>query len=327
MKCIEIFLLLLIINVSLFSEELQFELINQITDERLEWDLEEQGSGESNGPSGIVFNENGELYIASAKKALLLKYSNENGLETVLSPEQRNAVTFASNLYTENHQYWGVDINGTAYGWYNSETDSQYFVDFMTSSMKDDVLMDSYYMSENYFFHYLDDGGIICIPNPTLNNSENLRRTIRNDEVIALFNERSIDELDGLSIDENFYLYLDGNFANYDYYHYVSYWARKHGFVSFEEYRNDQRNKEMVTPIENASYMTYIGRDRLGYVYYRVHNSFIDIYKDGWCVKSFSFNAAGLAPTVDFEGNIYKFNLNIENEYNITLYRALNWPE
>ncbi|MDA3849918.1 MAG: hypothetical protein PF447_01460 [Spirochaetaceae bacterium] len=321
-KMFLIFSLFILISVGTFSQDQQNFVKYTIIYEN--FDIRRISSpADPTGPNAIAFDNDGNLFITNPLGRQIFKFNNTFGYEETLSLERDMfGLNNADSIYYRNGNVWGN--SGNHISLINKSENRKYQIDIVNLQSKYILRQNAFYLTENYFFHYLEDGGIICIPHPGMNSNENLSKVLKNEEVRALFEPGSGYDMDGLTMDDKYRLFRDGKLVNRDYYNWMDYWMDQYGYDDPREFNLDTRHKDIPLWRNGYNQAYYMGDDANGNSYWRSLSDYIYVFNDnGWCIKEIKYNDFYHLPTVHPNGDIYFMKWG-EEQNSVELYKIPN---
>ena len=199
----------------------------------------------------------------------------------------------------------GISITDISTGFEIMSILSSYTFDFVNNSKS------AFYHSNILFIHD-KDGKLWSIKNPSLDDAKNRKNLLNEEKTLALFKDGDID---GLTIDSEKRLFLNGELQTLDY------------AVFYKYYKSFYPNRELTIKAglqvtdAAASSMVYIGYDSDGNYYWRLGQKHMAIFNHkGFTIDFFKYDRKKVSttPAVSPSGDIYFMH---HGEDKVTLYK------
>ena len=170
----------------------------------------------------------------------------------------------------------------------------------------------SAFYHSNILFVHDENGKLWSIKNPGLDDSKNRKNLLNEDKTLDLFKNGDID---GLTIDSEKRLFLNGELQTLDYAVFYKYYKGLH-----PEGKLSLKLDTQVTD-EASSSMRYIGKDNEGNYYWRLGQKHMSIFNyQGFLIEIFKYDRKKVSttPAVSPPGDIYFMH---HGEEKVTLYK------
>lgn len=267
---------------------------------------------DEHGPTSIGIDSEGKLYICDGWNRRIVVYDQDFQQKYSIFYEYYNMLNGADQLFIIDELLYGIGIRSSAMlGDMNGNTFFKIqFSNLPIQSVK--INKNNYIGYNNYYFFYLTNGDINCVPPPDdTSTSWKEWKVLNNQETRTLFTAK-IPELEGLSIDNDNMLYKDGKLYTRYYGHFYKYFSSL-----YDNWDVDNRHSIMPFPFSVSNSVYYIGEDKSGYTYWDM-GGLIRVYsKDGF-VKSiflYSIDDLFMFPAVHPSGDLYYLKYDPEGMY------------
>ncbi|MFW6363328.1 MAG: hypothetical protein ACOC0D_05735, partial [Spirochaeta sp.] len=277
--------------------EFPMELISRIPNGRGEGQLKyeiQPGSGNMSGPNSLFFN--GEIpVVADTLNARFVELDSQFNWSRALS----TGGIAPHGFFRETHEDNWVSLgNNVSMGFaFNQEQL------FMVGGRNDDpylvpTLRDVVYHNEILFIRN-GDGDLVHIPNPQISTRSNQEIVQGTDQTRVLFDSDSDWDPQGLTIDENDRLFLNGELATLDYQTFYEYWEEYHA-------GDIEKLTDIGMRISTNATMRYMGRDSDGNHYWAHYHIGVAIFSpEGKLFYRLRYNDSNVStiPAVSPEGD------------------------
>ena len=307
--------IIMVISSSLFAIEYnQYEMkrVHEFSAENGEKDIDKVGlgfafeGGLSAGGPAIFFDEN-NFVLADQEKGRTIYLNNDYSFKKIykksfyLNSIYFNPSSYFMGLTTEGH----IGIFDKTNGW---ELIVQISVDnlsFLRNSKS------AFYHSHILFIHD-KDGKLWSIKTPSLDDAKNRKNLLNEEKTLALFKDGDID---GLTIDSEKRLFLNGELQTLDYKTYINYYSV---------------NKNIAGTIRNFNYTydylktfqldDFLGKDKYGNKYWGYRGAFMVFNNNGGMIdfSTYTSKKSSTTPAVSPSGDIYFMH---HGEDKVTLYK------
>ncbi len=262
------------------------------------------------GPTSLTFLRDNRILIVDVWNERLSIFNDEFEIQEEIHTTNGRLVAGPFHYFADENVIIGTSMPDT---WAGIDLEGDVF---FRMSKTDSPLPNNYFRS--YWYHndvlfiHDRDNCLVSIREPSPVSEENRQRFLDTDQTRALFEAGSGWDPQGLSIDEQDRLFLDGELVTLDFRTFSDYWYEVH----------DGDMSKLSAFGRRIGGDTFIGKDNQGYTYWDAAHQFILVFSaDGKLIEWFryDFNKSSTPPTVSPEGHVYFMN---STQDTIDIYRV-----